>query len=177
MISEKFYFYLKPNVISQKEIIDYINESDNRSGIIKNSLELAVKLKKIDYRLPNLITSLSNNEINLINLRYIIDFLQNKDSELNQLEIVAWQKRVKNSLNPERKWSEWIAITEKEYFDILKSEVDDIQVRSLSGMINGDNFTAENNLSVSISPKSNKKNEDNKENTENITLTKAKKIF
>lgn len=143
--TKKYYFYLNTDKDEQATAIAHLDQlgQGKRSETIKNVILSGFSLKKIDERLPLLVASLLAKPTSLSTLANIIgalspDYNFSHVNNGKESEIVAWQKRVRDPLLPDNRWSAWISITESEYTSLIAKNNTDTQVRTLIGAINGD---------------------------------------
>ncbi|QBY45853.1 hypothetical protein QE197_20290 (plasmid) [Arsenophonus nasoniae] len=178
--NKKIFVYLNTDVPEQKELFDYITQERNKAKAVRDSLSLTMNLKKFNDKLPTILSLFTQNLISVSDLNMILNSTLQKDTvpvELlneNVYEIVAWQKRVINPLSPDQTWSEWIAISQEEYKNLLKSDDLSIQVRALKGKRLGDNLVNISTIPV-IEPKESV--EKQPKTPESNTANNAKKLF
>lgn len=178
--NKKIFVYLNTDVPKQKELFDYITQERNKAKAVRDSLSLTMKLKKFNDKLPTILSLFTQNLISVSDLNMILISTLQKDTAPIELlsedtyEIVAWQKRVINPLSPDQTWSEWIAISQEEYKNLLKSDNLSIQVRALKGKRLGDNLVNISSTSV-IDPK--ELVEKQPKPPANNTANNAKKLF
>lgn len=162
--TKKYYFYLNDEKEEQIAAINLLDklEKGKRSETIKNIVLAGFSLRNIDERLPQLVASLFEKKTSLTTLSRLIGVLDTNYSECltnknRATEVVAWQKRVIDKLSPDQNWSAWISITESEYNKLLIENDELIQVRSLIGLVNGDqatsiNLTFQESLKINKNP-------------------------
>ncbi|MGP1924975.1 MAG: plasmid partitioning/stability family protein [Arsenophonus sp. NEOnobi-MAG3] len=177
--TKKYYFYLNTDKYEQAMTIAHLDQlaQGKRSEMIKNVILSGFSLKKIDERLPLLVSSLLLKPTSLSTLANIIaaispDYDISKVNNSKESEIVAWQKRIRDPLLPDNRWSAWISITELEYSSLISKNNTNTQVRGLIGAINGDfvNDTAyKKSLLSEVKPMTS--------STQNLVINKANKLF
>ncbi|MFP3029387.1 MAG: plasmid partitioning/stability family protein [Arsenophonus sp.] len=177
--TKKYYFYLNTDKDEQAITIAHLDQlgQGKRSEMIKNVILSGFSLKKIDERLPLLVSSLLIKPTSLSILANIIaalspDYNISNVNNSKESEIVAWQKRVRDPLLPDNRWSAWISITESEYSSLMSKNNTNTQVRALIGAINGDLI---NDTTYQKSPLSEVKLMTS--STQNSVINKANKLF
>lgn len=138
MSNKKFFFYLNEDIAGQRKVVEALESYRKKTPVIRDALMLYFGLRELDARLPSFLSTTIENDGNLHDVRAVFDAFAKNNEEINVNEIVAWQKRTINHLDPNGKWSEWMPITEEEYKNSLMDPQGHIQVRALQGKIYGD---------------------------------------
>ncbi|RXK32690.1 hypothetical protein BBD39_10175 [Arsenophonus endosymbiont of Bemisia tabaci Asia II 3] len=159
MSNKKFFFYLNKDVAGQRKVVEALESYRKKIPVIRDALMLYFGLRELDARLPSFLSTTIENDGNLDDARAVFDAFAKNTEKINVNEVVAWQKRTINHLDPDGKWSEWMPIKAEEYKNSLMYPQEHIQVRALQGKIYGEDSLQQGIVKSGIEENKEGKNE------------------